>query len=85
MVVTDTYPDRSRLASLYLIKDDKAKRLARVFVPFGYDNDLRCDLHPRWNRTGDKICFDAVLKGKEVFILLKLTTRIERDYYNGEN
>ena len=22
--------------------------------------DLRCDLHPRWNRTGDKICFDSL-------------------------
>jgi len=22
--------------------------------------DLRCDLHPRWNRTGDKICVDAL-------------------------
>jgi len=22
--------------------------------------DLRCDFHPRWNRTGDAICFDAI-------------------------
>ncbi|UCG59359.1 MAG: hypothetical protein JSU70_07575 [Phycisphaerales bacterium] len=22
--------------------------------------DLRCDFHPRWNRTGDAICFDAL-------------------------
>lgn len=21
---------------------------------------LRCDLHPRWNRTGDAVCFDAL-------------------------
>jgi hypothetical protein len=25
-----------------------------------YTGDLRCDLHPRWNRTGDAICFDAL-------------------------
>jgi hypothetical protein len=24
--------------------------------------DLRCDLHPRWNRSGDAICFDALDK-----------------------
>lgn len=24
--------------------------------------DLRCDLHPRWNRTGTQICFDAIVK-----------------------
>ena len=23
-------------------------------------SDLRCDLHPRWNRTGSQICFDAL-------------------------
>ncbi len=22
--------------------------------------DLRCDFHPRWNRSGDTICFDAI-------------------------
>jgi hypothetical protein len=22
--------------------------------------DLRCDLHPRWNRTGDAVCVDAI-------------------------
>jgi len=22
--------------------------------------DIRCDFHPRWNRTGDKLCFDAI-------------------------
>ena len=21
---------------------------------------LRCDFHPRWSRTGDAICFDAI-------------------------
>lgn len=22
--------------------------------------DIRCDFHPRWNRNGDQICFDAI-------------------------
>ncbi|MFC1792605.1 hypothetical protein ACFL3Q_03345 [Planctomycetota bacterium] len=22
--------------------------------------DIRCDFHPRWNRTGEEICFDAI-------------------------
>jgi hypothetical protein len=25
-----------------------------------FGGDLRCDLHPRWNRTGTAICFDAL-------------------------
>lgn len=64
LVVTDTYPNRSRLASVFLIKKNDIKTVARVFAPFKYDNDLRCDLHPRWNRVGDKICFDSVFEGK---------------------
>jgi len=22
--------------------------------------NVRCDLHPRWNRTGDAVCFDSM-------------------------
>lgn len=64
MIITDTYPDRARIASVYCIKDNKINKIARVFAPFKYDNDLRCDLHPRWNREGDKVCFDSVFEGK---------------------
>ncbi len=70
MIVTDTYPDRKRIASIYIINQDtneergKPEKLVSVFVPFKYDNDVRCDLHPRWNRRGNKICFDGVFEGK---------------------
>lgn len=63
-VVTDTYPDRSRIARIYLLKENKRETLAKVFAPFKYDNDVRCDLHPRWNRKGNKIAFDSVFEGK---------------------
>lgn len=68
-ILTDTYPDRRRMASIYVIKSDdltvgNTKSVIRVFAPFRYDNDTRCDLHPRWNRAGDKICFDSVFEGR---------------------
>ncbi len=68
LIVTDTYPNRSRVAEIKLMsgkdeKKDKVKVIAKVFAPFKYDNDTRCDLHPRWNHTGDKICFDSVFEG----------------------
>jgi hypothetical protein len=25
-----------------------------------FSSDIRCDLHPRWNRTGTQICIDAL-------------------------
>lgn len=67
LVVTDSYPDRARVASLRVMNADIEKNevnvVARVFAPFKYDNDTRCDLHPRWNHAGDKICFDSVFEG----------------------
>lgn len=67
-IVTDAYPDRARVASIRVMdgtneKKDATNVVARVFAPFKYDNDTRCDLHPRWNRKGDTICFDSVFEG----------------------
>ena len=68
LVVTDTYPDRARIAYLKIMDGDVRKRevntIAKVYAPFKYDNDTRCDLHPRWNHAGDKICFDSVFEGR---------------------
>lgn len=63
LVVTDTYPDRARIASIKIMEGDKVNVIARVFAPFKYDNDTRCDLHPRWSRDGKMICFDSVCEG----------------------
>jgi hypothetical protein len=66
LVVTDTYPDRARIASVKVMngpENTDVKVVARVFAPFKYDNDTRCDLHPRWSRDGKKIAFDSVFEG----------------------
>lgn len=68
LVVFDTYPDRARILEIKVARDTDLegkdiKVLARVFAPFKYDNDTRCDLHPRWSRDGKKICFDACFEG----------------------
>lgn len=71
-VVTDTYPNRSRVASVYYVEDNNVKTLAKVFAPFRYDNDVRCDLHPRWNRKGNKICIDSVFEKKRNLYIINL-------------
>lgn len=68
LVVFDTYPSRSRIQEVKLGRDNdtegsSVKTIAKVFSPFKYDNDTRCDLHPRWSRDGKKICFDSVFEG----------------------
>lgn len=66
IVVFDTYPDRIRLQKIKIGKDidNEASTIITVFSPFKYDNDCRCDLHPRWSRDGKYICFDSVFEGK---------------------
>ena len=67
LIVTDSYPDRARIASINIMSGNEREKenttIAKVFAPFKYDNDTRCDLHPRWNHKGDKICFDSIFEG----------------------
>lgn len=76
LVVTDSYPDRARIASINLMDGDEShidnRTVARVFAPFRYDNDTRCDLHPRWNHIGDMICFDSVFEGRRGMYCINL-------------
>ena len=62
--VTDTYPDRTRIQSIYVMQGDGVKTAVKVFSPFRYGGDVRCDLHPRWVNGGRQICFDATFEGK---------------------
>ena len=63
-MVTDRKDTPTLLQSLWLY-DMQAEELTaitakpmkeRIFIT----GDTRCDFHPRWNRTGDRICFDAI-------------------------
>lgn len=77
MVVTDSYPNRARVADIKLLCDDdpegrNVRIIARVFAPFKYDNDTRCDLHPRWKRDGSAVCFDSVFEGHRGLYVVKL-------------
>ena len=97
LIVTDSYPNRARVASINLMNGDEKKKesttIARVFAPFKYDNDTRCDLHPRWNHVGDKICFDSIFEGHRGLYVVELKKKSEyREKisvviatYNGEH
>lgn len=73
LIVTDRYPDRARVAKIMIMKEStEPEVIAKVFAPFKYDNDTRCDLHPRWKRDGSEICFDSVFEGHRGLYILKL-------------
>lgn len=84
LIVTDTYPNRARVAEIKLMDgNDEMKRnikvIARVFAPFKYDNDTRCDLHPRWNHTGDKICFDSIFEGHRGLYVVDVPRKVGKN------
>lgn len=70
--VNDTYPkaDGHQTLMLYQLSNNKRIDLAELFVPEVFrDFDLKCDLHPRWNGSNQKICVDSAHSGKrQVYI-----------------
>lgn len=77
LVVFDTYPSRSRIQEVKLGLDtdttgESVKTIAKVFSPFKYDNNTRCDLHPRWRQDGKAVCFDSVFEGHRGLYIVEL-------------
>lgn len=67
LVVFDSYPDKRRVQEIKIVSDNdidgkNMKVIAKVFSPFKYDNDTRCDLHPRWSPNGQQVCFDGTFE-----------------------
>lgn len=83
LIVTDSYPDRARIASINVMNGDESKKenrtIARVFAPFKYDNDTRCDLHPRWNHSSTQICFDGVFEGHRGVYVVNINSGVSDD------
>lgn len=78
-IVTDTYPDRRRMAKLHLVDIEKntVQLLARVRSPKRYQTKtffkhIACDLHPRVSPDGKYVCFDTVKTGERALAIMRL-------------
>lgn len=64
--VTDTYPDPNRKQALILFDTASGRRIDigsfHADASAG-DRDLKCDLHPRWDRSGRFVCVDTTRAG----------------------
>ena len=64
--VCDTYREADGCRRLYLfdVKRNARRDLARLATPDQFNETAwRCDLHPRWDRQGKRICVDAAHTG----------------------
>jgi len=64
-MITDTYPEQYHLKTLrlYDIEGDVCADLGYFYELENSSTDVRCDLHPRWNRTSSAITFDSTHEG----------------------
>ncbi|MDD5348713.1 MAG: hypothetical protein PHQ12_00750 [Chthoniobacteraceae bacterium] len=73
-VLTDTYPDSTnhRTLLLFHLESGELIELGRFFTPpvTWQIRQIRCDLHPRWSRDGEKVCIDSIHEGsRQIYVL----------------
>jgi len=63
-MLSDTYPDATHHRTLFLFHMESGERvdIGRFLSP-PMKWEIRCDLHPRWNRDGTAVCIDSVHEG----------------------
>lgn len=78
-MVTDSYPDRRRRQNLILYdtKFNKRYDLSKLRMPPEFQSPSAyqhwaCDLHPRWDKAGRYICFDATYMGQRSLCTIDL-------------
>lgn len=75
-VLYDCYwnADGYRPLNLYDIEEDKGITLGLYYShPELEPEDIRCDLHSRWNRNGKAITFDSIHEGRRGIYYMDLT------------
>ena len=64
-IVTDTYPDAARIRRLLLwnISQEILVEVGRFYSPVSFENEQRCDLHPRWHPKEPLLSIDSAHEG----------------------
>lgn len=78
-ILGDGYPDEERYRNLWLY-DTKENKAILLLKDYSYKEvlpDVRCDLHARWNRKGNKITFDSNDNGGRCVYEMDLSNIVE--------
>ncbi|WP_370246230.1 hypothetical protein [Candidimonas sp. SYP-B2681] len=76
-LLSDTYPDsgtNERILFLFNIVDNRKIDLGSFYADPDLKKENRCDLHPRWNRKGTKVCIDSVHENQRQMYEIDVST-----------
>ena len=80
-LITDTYPDRSRMSWLILfnLQNDAMIKLGRFYQPLRYMGEKRIDLHPKWSIDNQSIFFESGHSGTRRLYSLDISQQVGRE------
>ena len=77
--VTDTYPDRYRMAKIYKcdMNTEEVHLLASLYSPKKFQTKdfkkhIACDFHPRMSPDGKFVCFDSIRNDKRSLCVMQI-------------
>ncbi len=71
-LLMDSYPKHRAACALLLwnMEEERLVPLGEFASPPAFRDEVRCDLHPRFNRAQDKVSFDSIHEGsRQVYIM----------------
>ncbi len=70
--VIDTRLNKNRedKVAVFSLKKRLNYEISTFSIPYAFNGQVRCDLHPRWDRKGRYICADVVNNGKRSMALI---------------
>lgn len=73
-ILTDTYPNNGRKQYLFLFDTGRKelKVVDKLWSPFKYYNEFRCDLHPRWSKDNQYVVVDNTATGVRTLNIYKV-------------
>ncbi len=73
LLLADTRPDKKGYQHLMIfnVESNDVQYLGAYHSPETFIHDRRCDLHPRWSKTGNYISIDTAETGYRSMVILK--------------
>lgn len=76
LFISDTYPNAAGYQRLFIFsKSGLVFPIATIYSSIRYQNELRCDLHPRMSLSGSRVCVDTTYRGKRSMLVFSLSNQ----------